>query len=362
MADSEPTHELHPELGACSESPGQRMSQPLAPPSEGRVGGGAVPTFSIVIPAYEASAFVGDAVASALAQTVPPQEVIVSDDGSTDELAAALAPYEDRIVVLHGPHRGVGAARNAAIERASGEFVVMLDADDVYEPSRLEALGELAATRPDLDILATDLWLEENGSVAGRFYDTVDFPLTDQRLAILESCFVSCPALRRARVLEEGGFDESRDVAEDWDLFMRMILGGSRAGLVPEPLVCYRRHLSAATADRSRSLWGRVHVLEKARSNPTLSHSDAEFLTRCLARAQTRAALHDARERALQHDAGARRRLVELALADGTPVATRLVSAVAAVAPRHAAGILGREERRIARSRPPRPHPAGVSG
>ena len=316
-----------------------------------------MPTFSVVIPAYQSSGFVGDAVASALEQTLPAHEVIVCDDGSTDDLTGALAPYADRVTVVRRPHRGPAAARNAAIEIASGEFVVMLDADDVYEPSRLEALGELAAARPDLDILATDLWLEENGTVTGQFYDTVDFPPIEQRLAILEACFVSCPAMRTSRVLEEGGFDEEYDVAEDWDLFLRLVLGGSRAGLVPEPLVRYRRHLSSATADRARSLWARVRVLEKAQSHPTFSGPERAFLDRCLARARTRARLDEAKARARSRDTNVRRSLVALALSRETPAATRLVAASAAIAPRRATAALGWEERRVARSRPRRPGP-----
>jgi glycosyltransferase involved in cell wall biosynthesis len=332
------------------------MRHVIAPPSEAPVDPGTVPTFSIVIPAYQASAFVGDAVASALSQTVPAHEIIVCDDGSTDDLAAALAPYEDRITLVRRPHRGVAAARNAAVETASGEFVAMLDADDVYEPARLEALGALAAARPDLDILATDLWLEEEEEAErDRFYDTLDFPSSDQRLAILEACFVSCPGLRRSRVLEEGGFDESYDVAEDWDLFMRLILGGSCAGLIPEPLVRYRRHLSSSTADRARSLWARVTVLEKAELHPTLTEAERAFLNRCLARARTRARLNDAKALAVSRSRDVRRSLLRLVLADETPAPTRLVAAAAAVAPRPGAAVLGWEERRVAKSRPRRP-------
>lgn len=331
------------------------MRRLLAPSSDTPVNRGSAPTFSVVIPAYQASAFVGEAVASALAQTLPPHEVVVCDDGSTDDLAGAVAPYAERITLLRRPHKGPAAARNAAIEVASGEFVVMLDADDVCEPSRLEALGELASARPDLDILATDLWLEDAGAPVGRFYDTVEFPLVDQRLAILEACFVSCPGLRRARVLEEGGFDESLAVAEDWDLVMRMILGGSQAGLVAEPLARYRRHLSSTTADRAGSLWARVRVLEKVQGDRTLTDAERAFLTRCLARARTRARLHDAQTLAAAGGMGIRQSLCKLALADGAPAATRLVAAAAALAPRPGATLLAWEERRVAKMRPRRP-------
>jgi glycosyltransferase involved in cell wall biosynthesis len=312
------------------------------------------PTFSIVIPAYQAAEVVGDAVRSALEQTVHAREVIVCDDGSTDDLDAALAAYLDRIVVVRRPNGGPAAARNAAIAAASGEFVAMLDADDVYEPTRLEALGALAASRPDLDILATDLVLEEDGAVRGRFYDTVEFATANQRLAILESCFVACPALRRVKVLEAHGFDETLAVAEDWDLFMRLILAGARAGLVPEPLMRYRRHHSTATADRARSLWARVTVLEKARREATLTAPERAFLERCLGRARTRARLNEAAVLA-STGRGARRLLLRLALSGETPAPTRLMAAASAVAPRPATAALAWEERRVARSRPRRP-------
>jgi glycosyltransferase involved in cell wall biosynthesis len=331
------------------------MRQLIAPPSPVAVEPGPPPTFSVVIPAYQASAFIGDAVRSALAQTVSAHEVIVCDDGSTDDLTAALADYLDRVILIRRPHRGAGSARNAAIEAASGDFIAMLDADDTYELSRLEALGELAVMRPDLDILATDLKLERAGAEEGRFYDNVDFPVTDQRLAILESCFIACPALRRRRVLDVGGFDDSLDVAGDWDLFIRMIIGGARAGLVPEPLMHYRRHLSTATSDRGRSLWARVTVLEKARRDPALRPHDHIFLERCLVRARTRAVLNDASVRARSNSRDARRLLLQLAFSGETPAATRLMAAAAALAPRSAATALVREERRVARSRPRRP-------
>jgi glycosyltransferase involved in cell wall biosynthesis len=116
-----------------------------APPPAGPVARAAPPTFSVAIAAYQAADVVGEAIESALAQTVPPHEVVVCDDGSTDDLDRALEPYRDRIVLLRQRNRGEAAAKNAAARAASGDFVAILDADDVYLPERLEALGRLAA-------------------------------------------------------------------------------------------------------------------------------------------------------------------------------------------------------------------------
>ena len=131
---------------------------------------GHVPSFSVLIPAYQAERFVVAAVESALAQTRPPLEVIVCDDGSTDGTREALEPYRDRIVYLRKENGGEGSAKNAAARAASGDFVVLLDADDTYLPERLEALGQLAAARPDLDLVTTDAFIEVDGEAARRVY------------------------------------------------------------------------------------------------------------------------------------------------------------------------------------------------
>ncbi|HEY3552729.1 MAG TPA: glycosyltransferase family 2 protein, partial [Solirubrobacterales bacterium] len=91
----------------------------LAPAPAAPVEPVAAPTISIVIPAYEAASTVAEAVASALEQDPPPHEVIVSDDGSRDQIAAALAEFAGRITLLQGPHRGVAAARNKGWRAAS---------------------------------------------------------------------------------------------------------------------------------------------------------------------------------------------------------------------------------------------------
>jgi glycosyltransferase involved in cell wall biosynthesis len=331
----------------------------VAPTPEGPIAPGPVSSFSIVIPAYQAAEFIGDALQSVLDQTLAPHEVIVCDDGSTDALVSAVAPFREHITLLRRPHRGAGAARNAALSAASGDFIVMLDADDVYEPERLSALADLAAARPDLDILGTDLSYEVAGAPDRRFYQFTDFPLEHQRLGILEACFVVCPALRRTRVLEVGGFDESAEIApgEDWDLFIRLILDGSKAGIVDQPLMRYRKHPASATGNRARDLWARVAVLEKTRLHPALTVDERRFLERCLVRASARSVLNDAKLLATSHARGFRRSLLALAATKNVPPTTRLALAAAAFAPVAASSVLEWKERRVAGIRPRRPRP-----
>src|SRR5687768_13428667 len=98
-----------------------------------------MPRVSVVIPVYNAAAFVREAVDSALAQTHSDTEVIVVDDGSTDETPAILAAYGDRIRVHRQRNTGVGGARNTATRLATGDWLAFLDADDVWAPRKIEA-------------------------------------------------------------------------------------------------------------------------------------------------------------------------------------------------------------------------------
>jgi hypothetical protein len=333
------------------------MRPVLAPPPGGTVQPGEPPTFSVVIAAYQAAGTIGDAVGSALAQTLPASDVVVCDDGSTDELGQALAPYADRITVLRQANSGEGAAKNAAVRAARGEFAVFLDADDVFLPERLEALAELAAARPDLDVLTTDAFLEVDGRVVRLCYDEGwTFETDDQRGAILQRNFVfGLAAVRRRTFLEKGGFDESLRYATDWDLWCRLILDGSRVGLVAEPLARYRLNPAALSAQRPALLRGRCDVLEKAAARPDLGAAERRHVTRALTAGRREALLAEAHEALLQKSSHARLLAARVARAPSMPLGTRLKAIVAAAAP----GLASRRLRQK-RSLHGVPGPAGV--
>lgn len=311
---------------------------------------GPAPTFSVIIAAYQAAGTVAEAIESALAQTAPPHEVVVCDDGSTDDIEGAVAPYRDRIVFLHQPNGGEGAAKNAAAHAAAGEFVAILDADDVYLPERLEALGELAAARPDLDILTTDAYLVAGGQVVRRAYDeTWTFEVGDQRAAILERNFIfGHAAVRRSALLGADGFDESIRWTTDWECWLRLIFAGSRAGLVDEPLSRYRLHEGALSSRRAEMLGGRVMTLEKAAAAAErlgLTAPERELLARSLGNQRRRAAVEEARELVRAGAGDARRRSLAIATGGEHDARTRLKAAAAALAPGLARRLMLRRER-----------------
>jgi glycosyltransferase involved in cell wall biosynthesis len=289
------------------------------------------PAFSIVIPAYQAAATIAATLRSALGQSLPAHEVIVVDDGSTDDLAAALRPFEGRIELVRKRNGGVSSARNAGIEIATGDFIAVLDADDRFHSERLEALAELAIARPDLDILTTDTRFVADGDVEGTFLERNPFATEDQRGAIFESSFVGWPAVRLSRLRAIGGFDEDLAVGEDWDCWLRLILSGSRAGLVNRPLYDYVVHEGSLTSDRRANLWARVALLEKAAANPALRTDDVPALERALRRHRSRAVTAEARAKI--DGAAPVAHVGRLALSRGIEPKARLGALLAAVVP-----------------------------
>ncbi len=190
---------------------------------------------SIVIPTYNLAPFVPDAIESALGQTYVPIEVIIVDDGSTDDSAAVAQRYEPRVRVLQLPNRGLAAARNAGLDAARGAFVVFLDADDVLDPRYVRRCVETLLARPGCAYAYTQV--EYFGTREGRS----QFPPFD--LARLkEKNFVHASALLRTEAARRFRYRESmRDGWEDWDLYLAMAAAGLVGVLVDEPLLRYRQ-------------------------------------------------------------------------------------------------------------------------
>jgi glycosyltransferase involved in cell wall biosynthesis len=305
----------------------------------------APPSFTVIIAAYQAATTISEAIESVFAQTLPAGQVLVCDDGSTDGLEAAVRGFGDRIELLRQEHRGVAAARNLGLSAASSEFVVLLDADDTFLPERLAALAGLAISRPDLDLLCSDAYFESNGHVVGRFYDENEFAVRDQRTAILSSCFVGWPAVRREQLLRIGGFDESPAVAaaEDWDAWLRVILAGGSAGLVPRPLLRYRIHGGSLSADRLRSLRARLTMLDKAAESGRLRGEERRVLEHIRRQTRIRIRAVEAITGLQEGRPGARRAALRAAVGLGVGRSTRMALVRSAINPGAAAHAFRRQ-------------------
>jgi Glycosyl transferase family 2 len=322
-----------------------------APPSSGAIPARSAPTFTVVIAVRDGAATIAEAIDSVLAQTEPAAQLIVCDDGSTDGTAAVVERYGEQVTYLRRDRGGVAAARNAALAIASAEFFAVLDADDVFRPERLEALGQLARARPDLDVLSTDAFFERDGALSGTFSATCPFEIADQKAAILERCFCPWPAVRRETLGAIGGFDESLRTGSDWECAIRLIHVGARAGIVEEPLYGYRVHDKSLTADRVRTLQDRVAFLERVGRTYELGSAERTALERSLTRQRNALALTEAEAALRSLSPDARERALALVRRPGLTTRTRAAALAATLAPRTAGRVLERRARKTGASR-----------
>jgi len=223
------------------------------------------PRVSVVIPAYNAAATLPETLASVFAQTFADLEVIVVDDGSTDETPALLAAYGDRIRVLRKVNEGrPSTTRNLGAKAARGELVAFLDADDRWQPEKLARQVALFAANSRLGLVYTAAAvIDASGRVLrvnpcppggrGQVY-----PL----LAVRNMMVGSSVMARRAAIAEAGWFDEELTSIENWDLWIR-IARRWEVDCVDEPLTLYRVHAGNRSADvelRRRNIF---RILEK---------------------------------------------------------------------------------------------------
>ncbi len=214
---------------------------------------------SVVIPAYDPGDELRDAVASVLAQTEQRFEIVVVDDGSAQPLDA-VARLDPRVRILRQDNAGVSAARNAGIRAARAPWVAFLDDDDAWDPGKLSAqLDELART--DAVLCHTAFRWEQDGTVTHvRRYPA---PLTYAALLKGDHVCTSSVVVSREAVLAAGGFDPSLRLAEDLDLWLRLLRGGALFAVVDEPLLTYRTHDAGASADYESTYQARRRVLRE---------------------------------------------------------------------------------------------------
>jgi glycosyltransferase involved in cell wall biosynthesis len=206
-----------------------------------------LPTISTLIPAYNAAAFVGRAIESALAQTYPPLDIIVVDDGSKDNTSEVVARYPPPVRVIRQVNGGPAAARNRAAREARGEWFALLDADDSWLPEKLERQLEHTAS-PDIGIVFTRA-----------AYDAVrrrQIPVRPSFDSLWESNCVgnSGVMIRRATFEAVGGFDEDRKLigVEDYNLWLRVAAAGWGIVLCPGNLLIYAPGPESLTRNSER--------------------------------------------------------------------------------------------------------------
>jgi glycosyltransferase involved in cell wall biosynthesis len=222
---------------------------------------------SVVIPTYNAGRWLAASLDSILTQSEPPGEVVVVDDGSTDDSRDVLAAYRDRVEVVSGEHGGLAAARNLGLRVARGDWIAFQDADDIALPDRLARLqAHLARTAGAEAVFADGASLGNGGRIvprglavraAGRRLGTAD--LFDGFPAYYQSALVARDALDAA-----GPFDPSYRIHPDHDHAFRLF-ARAHVSYLDEPVFRYRRHDDNITADQLGARLELIHTLERLR-------------------------------------------------------------------------------------------------
>jgi succinoglycan biosynthesis protein ExoO len=243
------------------------------------------PRVSVVVPAHNVEPWIGKAIASVLTQTEPSFELLVVDDCSTDATREVIRSIHDARLRLIESERngGTSAARNRAISQARGEWIALLDADDWWEPQRLERLLE-AASQAKTTMVVDDCYLIEDGAMrpwsrlfrvrglqidAPRLIGAAEFMRLDLGLAK--------PMIRRDYLIRHCiTFDEQERRAEDFPFYVNCLLAGASLLGVPDAFYFYRARRGAATSDRvgvnesMTTIADRLARDERVRNDPEL--------------------------------------------------------------------------------------------
>ncbi|MFH1552199.1 MAG: glycosyltransferase [Candidatus Omnitrophota bacterium] len=249
---------------------------------------GAQPFFSVIIPTFNRRSFLEKAVDSVLGQTFTDLELIVIDDGSTDDTEQLILSYNDkRLTYIHQPNRGVSRARNTGLEASKGEFIAFLDSDDYWASEKLKKTAGYIKNFPDIGIFHTEEeWyrkgvhlnqMEKHKKPSGLVY----------KYALPLCCIsISTAAVKKDIFTRVGVFDEDLEACEDYDFWLRAT-SIYEVKLIPEALTIK----DGGRPDQlSSSIWGldrfRIKALEKMLSSGLLAPADykitlEEFEKKC---------------------------------------------------------------------------------
>ena len=227
-----------------------------------------MPRVSVIIPTYNCARYLGRAIDSALTQTYKDYEIVVLDDGSTDDTKDVAMQYGGKITYLYQQNRGLAAARNQAISKASGELLAYLDADDMWYPEKLERQvtfldshqecgmvhGEMSVINEQDEILHLRFYEETKRSVPqGHCVQQLLMRCHIQTLTVLE---------RRSSFDLVGGFDERLPIAQDYLHWIMIAAEGQALGYLAEPLGKYRWRTGSLIGNHPRLLEDYVRICD----------------------------------------------------------------------------------------------------
>lgn len=227
------------------------------------------PLVSVVVPTYNSKGLVVETIRSALANSVRDLEVIVINDGSTDSTALEIASLgDDRIVLINQTNRGIGATRNRGLASARGEYIALLDHDDLWDPSYLANQIRFLHTNPEVGVAISqwDCISDEAELGLGSQVEVGPMPDVLGRLAKGEITIMSACVVIRASALGGVRYTEDRGVMEDVPFYLELFQSTLVGVSTTVPLMHYRRHQNNTSGDAHYFQSGAAKVIEMQQS------------------------------------------------------------------------------------------------
>jgi len=220
---------------------------------------------SVIIPAYNAARWIAKAIDSAASQTLAPCEIIVVDDGSTDDTPLILSRYGDAIRAIRQENAGVSAARNAGMRQAAGDWLAFLDADDIWLPEKLARVMAHAAQAPQIALFSHDVFvIDEMGNIIGIYrFEPISGYIA--RKLVMKNWIITSTAVMRADAARESGWYHTNiKRGEDWHYWIR-VASKYPIAHIHEPMAMYRRLPEGALrSDLDACLADNLQVVEYA--------------------------------------------------------------------------------------------------
>lgn len=210
-----------------------------------------MPRVSVIMPTYNAGSRIGAAISGALSQRHDDVELIVVDDGSTDDTVEIARGFGDRLVLIQQANAGPNAARNTGLHAATGEVIALCDSDDFLLPNYVaDALEQLEAAPPRTWVTCSSQLLTDRGLEPYGYSYFGEVAREEQREAILQVNFVSIFSVFPKQMADEIGlFDERLHRAEDWEYWARALFSGWRVAYQPRVASLYRRQGHSQSSD-----------------------------------------------------------------------------------------------------------------
>jgi glycosyltransferase involved in cell wall biosynthesis len=199
---------------------------------------------SVIIPTFNRAAFIATAINSALKQTCPPDEIIVVDDGSTDDTPRVLSQFGPPVTVIRQQNARASAARNTGLRAATGDAVIFLDSDDAMMPTCIERCTQVLQDNPEVGVVYGDVYLcDADGNPLAKYSEALPGKRPSGMVLgeLARRNFLTVTSLVRRSVLQDDLFDEQLFQAEDYD-FWRRLATRCQFQYVDEPFMRYRFH------------------------------------------------------------------------------------------------------------------------